>query len=163
MKPFGVSNKPSVNPSVDHKARVLRALERHAQRAVDTDVNYTARKTVKEEEKPKAKRADHNARTKDYYISKGYIYSREDHFDRTLNRAHDFLGFADGVAMKPGDCRAVQLTSKSSISARVNKILESKLAKAWVTSGCHIDVIGWEKDSQGRYQPTVRTLTLDQF
>jgi len=154
-------------PAGNHKGRILEALKRHEAGLLDRpanpykpaplpDDNASIRRTV--DAPVKAKKADHNKRTYDYYKSKGGHYYRVDYFDRILMRAHDFLGFADGIYLEDGKPPClVQLTSASNIGTRAKKILELPAHKHWLDSGGTIEVIGWTLVS-GTYQPTIRAI-----
>jgi len=135
----------------DYKDRVAKALLKHAEKT------QALPPKVYEEKAPKAKRADHNQRTETFYRAQGYTrVLRVDWFDTRTSRSHDFLGFADMIALKEGHPPLlIQLTSKSNLSARVKKCRENVMAQAWLSSGCLIECIGWEQMSNGRYSETV--------
>lgn len=59
----------------------------------------------------------------------------------------DFLGFADILAIQRGrpGVVAIQTTSSSNQSARLKKILASKLAPIWLEVGNLIEIHGWGK------------------
>ena len=140
------------NPQV-YKDRVAAALGKHAQRAEALPPKIYEEK----EEKPKAKKADHNERTERFYRDQGYTrVLRVDWFDTRTMRSHDFLGFADMIALKEGNPpMLIQLTSKANLSTRVKKCRENANASAWLSSGSLIECIGWELQSNGRYTQTV--------
>lgn len=166
MNGFGTPVRSDIAQS--YKDRVIAALERHAEKtgSIGGDSNYTTRRSFAGTEPTKpAKKADFNGHTKDHYVSLGYAYSREDYYDSRTMRNHDFLGFADGIAMHKSEIRpliAVQLTSAANIKSRVRKILENKLAFYWSLSGNHIEVIGWEKKGKC-YVPIVVAVRQSDF
>lgn len=58
----------------------------------------------------------------------------------------DLFGFADLIAMRPGDQPLlVQTTSGGNFAARISKILDEPLAALAVASGFQIEVHGWRK------------------
>ena len=61
----------------------------------------------------------------------------------------DLFGFADLVSIKAGEgIVAVQVTTKSNMSARVKKILSEPRALVWVQAGGKIEVHGWAKQGE---------------
>lgn len=75
----------------------------------------------------------------------------------------DLFGVIDIVAIKALDSDTtnivgVQTTSKSNMSARVNKIKESPEAALWSAAGGLILVHGWAKNKSNRWE--VRTLWM---
>jgi hypothetical protein len=69
----------------------------------------------------------------------------------------DLFGFIDIIALKDGDpgVVGVQTTSASNVSARKTKIEGIKEAGLWVGCGNIILVMGFRKNSKGRWVPTV--------
>ena len=61
------------------------------------------------------------------------------------NIRKDLWGWTDIVALKDGETLAVQTTSYSNISARVNKITESETVAEVRKAGWLIQVWGWRK------------------
>lgn len=58
----------------------------------------------------------------------------------------DLLGFADVLALRPGEPPLlVQVTSGSNVSARLRKIQNSTTARLWLETGGQIEVHGWSK------------------
>ena len=62
------------------------------------------------------------------------------------NIRKDLFGWIDLLAIRDGETLAVQTTSWSNMSARVNKIAESDTVSAVRKAGWTIWVIGWKKD-----------------
>jgi hypothetical protein len=61
------------------------------------------------------------------------------------NIRKDLWGWTDIVALKDGETLAVQTTSYSNISARVNKITESETVAEVRKAGWSIQIWGWRK------------------
>lgn len=61
------------------------------------------------------------------------------------NIRKDLWGWVDIVALKDGETLAVQTTSYSNISARVNKISESDTVSEVRKANWRIEVHGWRK------------------
>jgi hypothetical protein len=62
----------------------------------------------------------------------------------------DLFGFIDILAIKKGETLAVQCTS-TGVAARVKKIQESEYLARVREAGWKIYVIGWNKNSKGKY------------
>lgn len=62
------------------------------------------------------------------------------------NIRKDLFGWIDLLAIRDGETLAVQTTSWSNMSSRVNKIAESDTIDAVRKAGWTIWVIGWKKD-----------------
>jgi len=74
----------------------------------------------------------------------------------------DLFGFIDIVAVKPGQpILGIQTTSRTNMSARINKIMEIQSAKDWSSSG-RILVHGWDK-KDGRWRCKSVALEWDAF
>ena len=61
----------------------------------------------------------------------------------------DLWGFADLLAIRPGEVLAVQVTSGSNVSARVKKIAEHENTQFVREAGIAIHVHGWRKLKAG--------------
>lgn len=73
-----------------------------------------------------------------------------EHWNPFARRRIDLFGIADVVAVGE-DIVAVQTTTNSNVSARVNKILESDALPILRKVGIRVLVHGWRKGSNGRY------------
>lgn len=63
-----------------------------------------------------------------------------------VRQRKDLFGFADVIAMKPGEVpRLIQVTSGSNTAARIAKIREEPMAATALQSGFAIEVHGWRK------------------
>lgn len=82
----------------------------------------------------------------------------------------DFLGFADIIAVFPGnlvnDCWkygnivAIQVTSGSNHSTRRHKIAAEPRAHAWITAGGLIELHSWRK-VKGRWESRKESIELE--
>ncbi len=78
---------------------------------------------------------------------RGYLPYIVERWNPFAHIRQDLYGFIDLVAIKgdsPG-VLAVQTTSGSNVSARIQKIHESAAAKIWLAAGNRIVVHGWRK------------------
>ena len=93
------------------------------------------------------------------YLRKlGYHVSIVEHFNHWTKRRNDLWGFADLLAIRPGEVLAVQVTSGSNVSARVKKIAEHENTPLVREAGIRIEVQGWTKKKDGKYQ--IRVIDL---
>lgn len=143
--------EPKVNPAVLAKERIRKILE---QQAEDVLNGTSSVKPMKEKKPSTSKKADYNKATYNHYKSLGYWVYRVDYFDHRTSRQHDFLGFADMMALGKNEQILIQLTSRSNMGERKKKILALPSHKHWLESGGQIHVIGWEKLANGRLQET---------
>ena len=81
--------------------------------------------------------------TKKLLESEGYLVDVAEYSMRHSNRNRDLFGFIDLVGIKEGDLVAIQTTSRSNTSKRINKVAESPAARIWLLSGNRIEVHGW--------------------
>ena len=66
-------------------------------------------------------------------------------FNFYTKRRKDLFNFIDIVAIRPGEILAIQTTSSSNMSARIQKIMSLPAAKHWIDAGGEIIVHGWSK------------------
>lgn len=98
----------------------------------------------------------------------GWIAEVVEHWNAHTRRRHDFLNFADILAIKGDDTLAVQATSTGNINSRVKKILAEPKAKAWLEGERRfISVVGFKKYKRAVnrkfIRPTWRAIELDEF
>lgn len=93
-----------------------------------------------------------------YLRDLGYHVEIVEHFNYWTKRRHDLWQFADLLAIRKGEVLAVQVTSGSNISARVQKIADSEIAPKVRDAGIAIQVHGWRKLKDG-WQPKVIDLS----
>jgi len=87
----------------------------------------------------------------------GYTAQVVERWNQHARVRQDLFGVIDIVAVKAldGDTTniiGVQTTSKSNLSARVNKIKESEEAAMWSAAGGLILVHGWAKNKSNRWE-----------
>lgn len=77
---------------------------------------------------------------------RGYHCEIVEHFVRFPPPGHhkDLWGWADILAVAPGEVLAVQTTSKGEISKRVRKIADSETVHRVREAGVRIEVHGWK-------------------
>lgn len=96
-----------------------------------------------------------------------------EHYNAFTQQRKDLLGFADLLALKPGEPPTLIQTTASGSAARVKKILAEPRAKLALQCGFRIIVHGWRtlatyrKDGtrakRDRWEPKVVLVTLDDF
>ena len=86
-------------------------------------------------------------RSKAKLIAEGYTVAITERWNQFAHVRQDLFGFADMVAVRIGTTGvlAVQTTSGSNVSARVEKIRNEPRAGIWLACGNRIEVHGWRK------------------
>lgn len=92
-----------------------------------------------------------NQRTIALFEERGYQCDTVESYNAFTRRKKDLFGLFDIVAIGKGETVAIQLTSKSNMSARVKKISNSDILPELLRSNWKIYVIGWFKKPNGRY------------
>lgn len=75
----------------------------------------------------------------------GYTVAVVEHWNAFTRRRNDLFGFIDILGLRDGETIAVQATSYSNVSARVNKIAEHENVGVVRKAGWRIAVHGWRK------------------
>jgi hypothetical protein len=91
-------------------------------------------------------------RTVKHLREQGYMVANVEHYNAFTRRKHDLFGVIDLLAIGNGETLAVQVTSKSNMSARIRKIEESEALPEMLRSNWRVIVHGWWKATNGRYQ-----------
>jgi len=89
-------------------------------------------------------------RTLAYLREEGYLCAIVEKWNPHVKIRQDLFGFIDILAIKKGETLAVQCTS-TGVAARVKKIQESEYLARVREAGWKIYVIGWSKNSKGKY------------
>jgi hypothetical protein len=89
-------------------------------------------------------------RTLEYLRGEGYTCAVVEHWNSWARIRQDLFGFIDILAIKKNETLAVQCTS-TGVAARVKKIQESEYLSRVREAGWKIYVIGWSKNSKGKY------------
>lgn len=61
----------------------------------------------------------------------------------------DLFGFADILAIKPGEILAVQATDATNVAHRVKKVEALDSLQAWWDGGGRFEIWGWTKGKRG--------------
>ena len=84
-----------------------------------------------------------------YLRELGYKAAVTEHWNPFARIRQDLFGIVDIVALRKGETLAVQCTSSSGVSARVNKIAEHE-STPWIRdAGWRLEVHGWTKGRRG--------------
>lgn len=75
----------------------------------------------------------------------GYTVAIVEHWNGFVKKRYDLFGFIDLLALRGDETLAVQTTSYSNVSARVNKIADHENVAAVRKAGWGIAVHGWHK------------------
>lgn len=82
----------------------------------------------------------------------GYQVANVESYNAFTKRKNDLFGCIDLLCIGNGETLAVQVTSKSNMSARVKKIEESEALPEMLRSGWRVIVHGWWKNKSNRYE-----------
>lgn len=91
-------------------------------------------------------------RTIKHLKDQGYMVANVETYNAFTRRKHDLWGCIDILAIGNGETLAVQVTSKSNMSARIKKIEDSEALPEMLRSGWRVIVHGWWRAANGRYQ-----------
>lgn len=91
-------------------------------------------------------------RTTKMMRDQGYMVATVEYFNYYTKRKKDLFGCIDLLAIGNGETIAIQVTSKSNMSARIKKIEASEALPEMLRSKWRILVHGWWKGTNGRYQ-----------
>jgi len=92
-----------------------------------------------------------NQRTIALYEQQGYKCEVVESYNAFTKRKKDLFGIFDVLAVGNCETIGIQITSKPNMSARIKKIQESEYIVELIRSGWRVVVIGWFKNSNGRY------------
>ena len=91
-------------------------------------------------------------RTTKLLRERGYIVATVEYYNSFTRRKHDLFGCIDLLAIGNGETLAVQVTSKSNMSARIRKIEDNEALPEMLRSGWRVIVHGWFKNKSNRYE-----------
>lgn len=157
---FGIEDPPQGGSLSDAlRERVAQALADHMDRQI-AKVQPTHNKPVTRDEffgfapekEPKAKRTDYNEIARRWMEARGWLHYRVDHYNAHAGVSQDLFGILDFLAFPAdGGTIGVQITSRGQMSARANKINESKWTPTLLSAGWRILVLGFYKGEGGRW------------
>lgn len=91
-------------------------------------------------------------RTTKHLREQGYLVATVEHYNSFTRRKHDLFGCIDLLAIGNGETLAIQVTSRSNMSARIKKIEDNLALPEMLRSKWRILVYGWDKGPNGRYR-----------
>jgi hypothetical protein len=91
-------------------------------------------------------------RTTKHLRELGYLVATVEHYNSFTRRKHDLFGCIDLLAIGNGETLAIQVTSRSNMSARIKKIQDAEALPEMLRSKWRIIVHGWDKGTNGRYR-----------
>ena len=91
-------------------------------------------------------------RTIKHLREQGYLVATVEHYNSFTRRKHDLFGCIDLLAIGNGETLAIQVTSRSNMSARIKKIEDNLALPEMLRSKWRILVHGWDKGTNGRYR-----------
>lgn len=90
--------------------------------------------------------------TLEHLRQQGYTVEVVEHWNPHARRRTDLFGIVDVLALKGDETLAVQTTSATNVSSRINKIADSPNIAAIRDAGWTIRVHGWRKNKAGRWE-----------
>ena len=98
-----------------------------------------------------------------YLRDEGYTAAVVERWNPHARIRQDLFGFADVIAMRPGDQPLlIQITSGSNFSARAAKLAETETVAIALASGFDIEIHGWRKLKSNKGKWTLRKERLCQ-
>lgn len=91
-------------------------------------------------------------RTTKHLREQGYLVATVEYYNAFTKRKHDLFGVIDILAIGNGETLAIQVTSRSNMSARIKKIEDNLALPEMLRSKWRILVHGWDKGTNGRYR-----------
>jgi hypothetical protein len=91
-------------------------------------------------------------RSKKMLEKQGYTVATVEYYNAFTKRKHDLYGCIDLLAVGNGETLAIQVTSKSNMSARIKKIEDAPALPEMLRSNWRVIVHGWWKNSSNRYE-----------
>lgn len=82
---------------------------------------------------------------------RGYRAAITERWNPFAKIRQDLWGIVDVLAIREGETLAVQCTSGSNVSARVQKIADSEATPDLRKAGWKIVVFGWRKNAKGKW------------
>lgn len=82
----------------------------------------------------------------------GYTVATVEYYNSFTKRKHDLFGCIDLLAIGNGETLAIQVTSKSNMSARIHKIEDSPALIEMIKSNWRVIVHGWQKNKSNRFE-----------
>lgn len=88
---------------------------------------------------------NHNPRTMRRLEGRGYTCQVVESWNSFARVRQDLFGILDILAVGQGRTLGVQVTSRTNVSSRVRKILDSPVLPELLAAGWTVEVWGWEK------------------
>lgn len=101
-------------------------------------------------------------RTLRHLRSLGYLPAVVERWNPHARIRQDLWGWCDVLAVREGEVLAVQCTSHG-VAARVRKVLASATIAPVLAAGVRVEVHGWTKRANGRFELRVEKLTRGGF
>ena len=82
----------------------------------------------------------------------GYLPQVVERWNAFAKIRQDLYGCIDIIAIGNGETLAIQVTSKSNMKARINKISDNPALPEMIRSNWRVIVHGWAKNKSNRYE-----------
>jgi hypothetical protein len=101
---------------------------------------------------------NHNQRVMKRLRNEGYCAEVVERWDSFSRRRHDLFGFIDVLAVGNGLTLAIQVTSRSNMSSRRNKMRAAPELQAMCDAGWRVELWGFDKPAS-RWRLEVECVT----
>lgn len=98
-------------------------------------------------------------RSLEYLREQGYHCEVVEKWNSFTRQRKDLWGWCDILAIRKDEVLAVQVTSTSNITARIKKIQDSDTVGLVRDAVIRIEVHGWSKKANGRYEIRVEDIS----
>lgn len=100
------------------------------------------------------------ARSIDYLYDQGYaLVVKGEHWNSFARIRQDFAGILDLIAFRKGETLGVQVTSRSNMSSRRNKIADHENTPHLRDAGWSLAIHGWDKGPDNRWRVKVEDVS----
>ena len=89
-----------------------------------------------------------NQQTRKRLVEQGYLVANVEQYNAFSRKKNDLWGFIDFLAIKRDEVLAIQVTSKSNMSARRKKITDHENVAMVRESGIRIELWGFYKEGR---------------
>ncbi len=88
---------------------------------------------------------NHNQRVLKALRDDGYLATGGERYDFYTRRRHDLFGLIDVLAIGHNHTLAIQVTSRSNMASRRNKMRDSAELDQMLAAGWHVELWGYDK------------------
>ena len=105
--------------------------------------------------------AGYNSRSLQTLRDLGFTAQVVERYDAYTRRRHDLFGIIDILAVGNGETLAVQVTSRSNMSSRRNKMNGDPILAELLRAGWRVELWGWDQPGGSRTRWRLKTENMD--